>query len=626
MNMHRCIVIPGPSDTVFDPRARNIKWLNRFFILARGASLAIDPLFLFAITASPGPKPCIYIDGTMLLFATLLRTCVDAFHVMNLWLKFRLAYVCKGSLNVGNGELVWDARAVVKHYVGSLKGFWFDLYVILPVPQAIYWLMLPKLLREEKVEDVMTITQIIFLLQIFPKLHHSFYLMRGVRKVTGYIFGTAWWGLILNLISYFLASHVSGGFWYILSMQRVAECLKKLCHESKQCSTLAWTCPREICYSSYTNPCVANSTMTANFSTCMDQNGDFPYGNYAFALPLIIKNSNMVKILYSNLWGLMGLSTMGSNLTPTSQAIEVIFTIIMVLAGLGLFTSLIGNIQVFFHSVTPRRRQMQLRYRDMKWWMRRRQLPSELRRRVRCYEHERWKKMGGQDEMKLIKNMPDGLRRDIKRFLCLDLVRKVPLFDNLDDLILDHICDRVKPMVYSKDEKILKEGEPVQRMVFIVSGSVMRSQNITKGMVTTILIEPGGFIGDELVPWCLRMPFVDRFPPSSATFSCVEPVEAYGLDSDQLQYITNHFRYTFLRGELKYKTRYYSSNWRSWAAVNIQFAWRRYLQRTRGDFVNRAAVNGGGSDGASTSGSSSDHRLRHYAAMFMSIRPKDHLD
>lgn len=66
--------------------------------------------------------------------------------------------------------------------------------------------------------------------------------------------------------------------------------------------------------------------------------------------------------------------------------------------------------------------------------------------------------MGGQDEMKLIKNMPDGLRRDIKHFLCLDLVRKVPLFDNLDGLILDHICDRVKPMVYSKDEKILKEG------------------------------------------------------------------------------------------------------------------------------------------------------------------------
>lgn len=42
---------------------------------------------------------------------------------------------------------------------------------------------------------------------------------------------------------------------------------------------------------------------------------------------------------------------MGSNLTPTSQSIEVIFTIIMVLAGLGLFTFLIGNIQVIIFKI-----------------------------------------------------------------------------------------------------------------------------------------------------------------------------------------------------------------------------------------------------------------------------------
>lgn len=37
---------------------------------------------------------------------------------------------------------------------------------------------------------------------------------------------------------------------------------------------------------------------------------------------------------------------MGNNLEPTSQCLEVTFAIIMVLAGLSLFTMLIGNIQV----------------------------------------------------------------------------------------------------------------------------------------------------------------------------------------------------------------------------------------------------------------------------------------
>jgi hypothetical protein len=31
------------------------------------------------------------------------------------------------------------------------------------------------------------------------------------------------------------------------------------------------------------------------------------------------------------------------------------------------------------------------------------------------------------------------------------------LFHNLDDLILDNICDRVKPLVFSKDEKVKLE-------------------------------------------------------------------------------------------------------------------------------------------------------------------------
>lgn len=61
----------------------------------------------------------------------------------------------------------------------------------------------------------------------------------------------------------------------------------------------------------------------------------------------------------------------------------------------------------------------------MEWWMKRRQLPSELRKRVRRYEHQKWTMLGGEDEMELIRDLPEGLRRDIKRFLCLDLIKKV---------------------------------------------------------------------------------------------------------------------------------------------------------------------------------------------------------
>lgn len=83
-----------------------------------------------------------------------------------------------------------------------------------------FWLVVPKLIREEKIKMIMTILLIIFLFQFLPKVYHSIYLMRRMQKVTGYIFGTIWWGFGLNLIAYFIASHVSN-LDRKLSVQRV---------------------------------------------------------------------------------------------------------------------------------------------------------------------------------------------------------------------------------------------------------------------------------------------------------------------------------------------------------------------------------------------------------------------
>ncbi|KAK3001228.1 hypothetical protein RJ639_020355 [Escallonia herrerae] len=588
----------GPFGRVLDPRSKAVRWLNRVTLLARGLSLTADPLFFFAISVGGG-RPCIYVDGGVVAAAAVLRTCADAVHLCHLWLQFRVAYVSRESLVVGCGRLVWDARAVASRYVRSVREFWFDAFVILPIPQVVYWLVVPKLLSEDNIEELMKVIQFIFLLQFLPKVYHGYCLMRGMRSVTGYIFGTIWWGLGLNLFAYFLASHATGGYWYILAIRRIASCLMHQCKRSRECS-LSMSCSREVCYRFFGNSCGGDPTkLVAKLPLCLDDDGPFPFGIYKQALPLMSRDNITIKILYSNLWGLMVLSTMGNVLEPTSQCLEVIFAICM----------------VFLHAVMARRRKMQLRYRDMEWWMRRRQLPSHLRQRVLRFENQRWAAMGGQDETKLIKDLPDGIRRDIKRYLCLDLIKKVHLFHNLDDVILDNICDRVKPLIYSKGEKVFREGDPVQQMVFVVRGRIQRSQSLGRGILATSTLEPGGFLGDELLSWCLRRPFTELFPASTATFTCVTTTEAFVLEADHLVYITNHFRYNFVNEKLKQMLRYYSSNWRTWAAVTIQFAWQRYKIRTRGSANLVVMANGG-----------SERRLRQFAAVFMSLRPHDHLE
>ena len=163
-------------------------------------------------------------------------------------------------------------------------------------------------------------------------------------------------------------------------------------------------------------------------------------------------------------------------------------------------------------------------------------------------------------------------------------------------------------------KQIIREGDPVQRMVFVVHGRVRRSQALNRGFIGTSMLQPGSFFGDELLSWCLCRPFIDRLPSSSATFVCVESIEAYCLDADQLRYITDHFRYQFASDRLLRTMRYYSSNWRSWAAVTIQIAWRRNRTRTKGT-VSPLMHNRG-----------TESLLRYYAVCFMSLKPQDHLE
>ncbi|VAI22121.1 unnamed protein product [Triticum turgidum subsp. durum] len=588
---------------VLDPRSKRVQRWNRWILLGRAAALAVDPLFFYALSIGRAGRPCMYMDAGLAAAVTALRTCADVAHLAHVLVQFRLAYVSRESLVVGCGKLVWDPRAIAAHYARSLKGLCFDLFVILPIPQIIFWLVIPKLIREEQVKVIMTILLLIFVLQFLPKVYHSIYIMRKMQKI-------------------------AGGCWYVLAIQRVASCLQSECEINNNCNLMSLACSKEMCFhfpwSSDMTALACDTNLTSfsqqNVPACLSGNGAFAYGIYKGALPVISSNSLAVKILYPIFWGLMTLSTFGNDLEPTSNWLEVIFSIINVLSGLMLFTLLIGNIQVFLHAVLARKRKMQLRFRDMEWWMRRRQLPSRLRQRVRKYERERWAAITGDEEMEMIKDLPEGLRRDIKRYLCLELVKQVPLFHGMDELILDNICDRLRPLVFCGGEKVIREGDPVQRMVFILQGRLRSTQPLTKGVVAECVLGAGSFLGDELLSWCLRRPFVDRLPASSATFECVEAAQAFCLDAPDLRYITEHFRYKFANDKLKRTARYYSSNWRTWAAVNVQLAWRRYRARVMATAVLPPPPAGaaGPEDG--------DRRLRHYAAMFMSLRPHDHLE
>ncbi|KAF9597301.1 hypothetical protein IFM89_017085 [Coptis chinensis] len=162
----------------------------------------------------------------------------------------------------------------------------------------------------------------------------------------------------------------------------------------------------------------------------------------------------------------------------------------------------------------------------LKRWMSHRLLPENLRERMRRYEQYKWQETKGVDKEFLVRNLPKDLRRDIKRHLCLDLLMRVPMFEKMDEQLLDAMCDRLKPAFYTEESYIVREGDPVDEMLFIMRGKLLT-------------------------------------------------VEGFALMANDLKFVASQFRRLHSK-QLRHTFRFYSQQWRTWAACFIQAAWRRY--------------------------------------------------
>ncbi|CAI0375838.1 unnamed protein product [Linum tenue] len=581
---------------------------NRIYLLACAMGLFVDPLFFYALSVSDAYM-CLFVDGWFALTVTALRCMNDLLHLFNLFLRFTAANHRSAAPTPGR-----------RYYLKDKKGFFLDLFVILPIPQIVLWVAIPSVLKAGSVTAIMTLFLVTFLVQYLPKIYHSVRVLRRMQDHSGYIFGTVWWGIFLNLIAYFVASHAAGGCWYLLGIQRAAKCLEDQCKSTTHCIPQILSCRQPIYYGSTTRPIASPRVIWAHNNhtryTCLSSPDHYSYGAYKWTVQLVANENRLEKVLLPIFWGLMTLSTFG-NLESTTEWVEVVFNIISLTGGVLLVTMLIGNIKVFLNATTSKKQAMQLRMRNLEWWMRRRQLPVGFRQRVRNYERQKWAAMRGVDEYDMIRNLPEGIRRDIKYHLCLDLVRQVPLFQHMDDLVLENICDRVKSLIFTRGEMITREGDPVQRMLFIVRGHLQSSQVLRDGVKSCCMLGPGNFCGDELLSWCLRRPFVERLPPSSSSLITLETTEAFGLEAEDVKYVTQHFRYTFVKEKVKRSARYYSPGWRTWAAVAIQLAWRRYKHRltlTSLSFIRPRRP-------LSRCSSLGEDRLRLYTALLTSPKP-----
>ncbi|KAI3764363.1 hypothetical protein L2E82_14370 [Cichorium intybus] len=287
-------------------------------------------------------------------------------------------------------------------------------------------------------------------------------------------------------------------------------------------------------------------------------------------------------VLASHVVGALCLSSLGQGLKASTFYGEILFADFIAIIGLVLFALLIGNMQKYlqsFSNLTLRVEEMKEKRREAEDLMSHISLPEYLRDRVRKHKHYKWKITKGVELDSFVKGLPRDLRRDIKRHLCLPSLMRVPMFEAMDEHLMDAMCDRLKPVLYTENSYIVREGDPVPEMFFITRG-VVDSYTTNGGKIgffNSTCLRAGDFCGEELLTWALD-PATPALPFSTRTVKAVTDLEAFALVADDLMFVAAQFRRLQSR-HLRHTFRFYSQQWRTWAACYIQTAWRRHRKK-----------------------------------------------
>ncbi|KVH91106.1 Cyclic nucleotide-binding domain-containing protein [Cynara cardunculus var. scolymus] len=521
---------------ILDPQGSFLQQWNKIFVITSIIAVSLDPLF-FYIPVMNSNKMCLDLDNNLKIISCVLRTLFDLFYILHIIFEFRTGFIAPPSRIFGRGELIEDSFAIAKRYFCSY--FFVDLLSILPLPQVTILFIIPN---SKGPVSLITkdLLRFVILTQYIPRFIRIYPLYTEVTRTSGIFTQTPWAGAAFNLFIYMLASHMIGSFWYVLSIDRKDSCWRAACKANCDVNSLYCGEKREGDYAFLTTSCPLLQPDEIKSSS------DFDFGIFLDALQShVVETKDFPqKLLFCFWWGLRNLSSVGQNLKTSTYVPEILFAIFISIIGLVLFALLIGNMQKYLQSITVRVEEMRVKRRDAELWMSHRMLPDELRERIRRYEQYKWQENRGVDEQSLIHNLPKDLKRDIKRHLCLSLLMKVPMFQTMDEQLLDAMCDRLNPVLYTENSCIVREGDPVDEMLFIIRGELLTvtTNGGRTGFFNSTYLKGGDFCGDELLTWALDPNLSSSLPLSTRTVRPVTDVEAFALKADDLKFVASQFR------------------------------------------------------------------------------------
>jgi voltage-gated potassium channel len=154
-------------------------------------------------------------------------------------------------------------------------------------------------------------------------------------------------------------------------------------------------------------------------------------------------------------------------------------------------------------------------------FMRYRNIPPVLQRRLRDYYAYLWENRLGYDESNALADLPDSLRTEVALFLRRDFIEHAPLFRGASHELVREMALQLRPVVFTPGDFIFRAGQYGRHMYFISRGMV--EIIAPDGEIVMTTLKDGEFFGE------LALLFSQ---PRTASARAVDYCDLYTLDKD----------------------------------------------------------------------------------------------
>ena len=234
--------------------------------------------------------------------------------------------------------------------------------------------------------------------------------------------------------------------------------------------------------------------------------------------------------LRSLYWCISTITTIGyGDITPANNE-QVVYAMVVMIFGVGMYGYVIANISTIIGNLQPARTRYLANMEKLGAFMRSREIPPAMQRRIRDYYGYVWEHRLGYDETSIVQGLPPGLLVEVSLFLKRDIIAKVPFLKGAGEELIKEIALVMQPVIYTPGDTVFHAGEPGADMFFISRGQCEVIGTDGRSIVATL--REGDFFGEIALL---------EHRPRSASVRAVTYCDLYRLDKESFDRVIARF-------------------------------------------------------------------------------------